>query len=69
MGGADCGFTVTAHPGALSVTAPEGAPVEIFGISGSRVASFVCGATTEVTLPAGIYIVRSAEKAVKVAVQ
>lgn len=69
MTDADRGLALTAHPGILSVSAPENTAVEVYTISGSRVASFVCGgATTEVTLPTGIYIVCSAEKTVKVAV-
>lgn len=67
--GVDSELTVSARPGALSVSGSEGTAVEIYSVGGSRVASIVCGyGATDVTLPSGIYVAVSPSRTIKVAV-
>lgn len=60
------GMQVRAYVGGLAVEQPDGAVATVYTVDGRRVAT-VCG-SGRVALSAGIYVVRSGNRAVKVAV-
>lgn len=60
-------IAINAADGAVSVSAPEGTPVEVYGIDGSRVAA-ACG-TTRIAAAQGLYVVRAGSRVAKVNVR
>lgn len=60
-------IAINAADGAISVSAPEGTPVEVYGIDGSRVAA-TCG-TVRIAAAQGLYVVRAGTRVAKVSVR
>lgn len=60
-------IVISAAKGGVSVSAPEGTPVEAYGIDGSRVAA-TCG-TVRIAAARGLYVVRAGTRVAKVSVR
>lgn len=60
-------IVISAAKGGVSVSAPEGTPVEVYGIDGSRVAA-TCG-TMRIAAAQGLYVVRAGSRVAKVSVR
>lgn len=60
-------IVISAAKGGVSVSAPEGTPVEVYSIDGSRVAA-TCG-TARIAAAQGLYVVRAGTRVAKVSVR